>query len=204
MFYFLGSGLEPHPPSPSDGMPQDVPQSALAAIETHLLSAGQPFELEESEVCGQTLQVFKHRPRTLRDVLARSAAFGAAPYMVWADGRRYSFEDHLELVGALAERLQREFGIRPGQRVAILAANCPEWVLSFWAITSLGAVAVGLNAWWTADEILYGVGDCDPSEVTLRAHGPGARFDPDEAVGATPVFSVHACGEEILRGTGTR
>ena len=27
---------------------------------------------------------------------------------------------------------------------------------------SLGAVAVGLNGWWTADEVAYGVADCEP------------------------------------------
>ena len=49
-----------------------------------------------------------------------------------------------------------------GDRVAILAANCPEWLVTFWAVTSLGAVAVGLNGWWARDEILFGMEDCDP------------------------------------------
>jgi acyl-CoA synthetase (AMP-forming)/AMP-acid ligase II len=46
--------------------------------------------------------------------------------------------------------------------VAILAANCPEWMISFWAAASLGAIAVGLNGWWAGDEIRYGVADCEP------------------------------------------
>ena len=53
--------------------------------------------------------------------------------------------------------------MRPGDRVAILAANCPEWIQTFWATVSLGAICVGLNGWWVRDEILYGLADCEPA-----------------------------------------
>ena len=38
--------------------------------------------------------------------------------------------------------------------------NYPEWVIAFAAITSIGAVSVSLNAWWTADELDYALEDC--------------------------------------------
>ena len=145
-------------------MPADAtPTPDLAMIEAHLTGPGQPFELEQASILGQQVTNFKNRPRSLRDVLQRSTAFGQADYMVWQDGRRYTYAEHLDLVATLAANLQSIHEIKPGDRVAILAANCPEWVLTFWAITSLGAVAVGLNAWWTADEILYGIADCQPA-----------------------------------------
>ena len=59
--------------------------------------------------------------------------------------------------------LREEYGVEPGDRVAILAANCPEWIVTFWAAVSLGAIAVGLNGWWVGDEIRYGIADCDPT-----------------------------------------
>ena len=31
--------------------------------------------------------------------------------------------------------------------------NYPEWVISFAAVLSVGAVSVSLNAWWTEDEL---------------------------------------------------
>ena len=58
--------------------------------------------------------------------------------------------------------LRDRYGVRPGDRVAILAANSPEWIVTFWATVALDAIAVGLNAWWTADEILYALSDCEP------------------------------------------
>ncbi len=145
-------------------MPADAtPTPDLAAIEAHLTGPGQPFELEQTTILGHQVTAFKNRPRSLRDVLQRSSTFGNADYMVWQDGRRYTYAEHLDLVATLAANLASIHGIKPGDRVAILAANCPEWVLTFWAVTSLGAVAVGLNAWWTADEILYGIADCQPA-----------------------------------------
>ena len=40
--------------------------------------------------------------------------------------------------------------------------NYPEWVVGYWAITSIGAAVVGLNAWWTTPELAYGLQDSRP------------------------------------------
>ena len=40
--------------------------------------------------------------------------------------------------------------------------NYPEWVVGYWAITSLGAAVVGMNAWWTTPEMEYGLTDSRP------------------------------------------
>src|SRR5688572_31898633 len=34
-----------------------------------------------------------------------------------------------------------------------------SWCLAFWATVQQGAVLVGLNGWWTTDEIEYGLQD---------------------------------------------
>jgi acyl-CoA synthetase (AMP-forming)/AMP-acid ligase II len=47
-------------------------------------------------------------------------------------------------------------------RVAILGRNSIEWVVTFWATVSLGAIAVGLNAWWSKEELAFGIADCEP------------------------------------------
>ena len=46
-----------------------------------------------------------------------------------------------------------------GDRVAIAMRNYPEWIAAFVAITSVGAVAVPLNAWWVTDEIVFALDD---------------------------------------------
>lgn len=140
----------------------------LRAVEAQLLSPGSPFELAEEEVLGERVKVFANRARSLRDLLSRARAFADAEYMVFRDrdqDRRYTFAEHDKLVASAAKAFAERFGVVAGDRVAILAANCPEWVISFWATVSLGAICAGLNGWWTEDEIRYAVGHCEPKVV---------------------------------------
>ena len=41
-----------------------------------------------------------------------------------------------------------DYGVGKGDRVFIAMRNYPEWVISLFAITSIGAIAVPVNAWW--------------------------------------------------------
>ncbi len=135
---------------------------SLLEVEAQLQGPGSLFESCPEEVCGQTLNVFKGRMSSLRQVLEFSASHGDKEYILYED-RRISYAEHLQAVASVAKVLAEDYGVGKGDRVAILAANCPEWIVSFWAITSLGAVAVGLNGWWAHDEILFGIEDCEPA-----------------------------------------
>ena len=148
----------------------DVPEEGVvpeevARVEAALLAEGAPFEIVDVEVDGVMIRSFKNRIRTLRDLLVKSVDFGDNTYMLATDGvdeRRLSYAEHARLVASVATALRDRFDVQPGDRVAILGANCPEWVISFWAAISLGAVAVGLNGWSTGSEIRYFLDDCEP------------------------------------------
>jgi long-chain acyl-CoA synthetase len=131
------------------------------AILERLTAQGAPFELVPEPVLGETLPVFRRRPGSLRELLVQSEKYGDAEYLVFGE-RRLSFREHLAAVASLAGALSERFGIQKGDRVAILAANCPEWIITFWAVTSLGAITVAVNGWWTADEIEYALADSSP------------------------------------------
>jgi acyl-CoA synthetase (AMP-forming)/AMP-acid ligase II len=122
-----------------------------------LTAPGAPFEIVEQEVWGETEQVFLNRPPHLRHWLERSAEFGDRECWVFDDGRTVTYREHLRAVAAIAHGLRTRFGIGKGDRVGVLGANSLEWVLSFWATTSLGAVTCAMNGWWQADEIVYGL-----------------------------------------------
>ena len=158
--------------------------SRLAAIEAQLTAQGAPFELAENDVAGERVRVFANRARSLRDLLLRGREFADNEYMLFVDGereRRYTFGEHEALVARTAAMLADRYGVEPGDRVAILAANCPEWVISFWAAVSSGAICVGLNGWWTEDEIRYGVGHCEP-KVVIADRKRAARIRGDLGV----------------------
>jgi acyl-CoA synthetase (AMP-forming)/AMP-acid ligase II len=131
------------------------PLMTLEEAAARLTAPGAPFELTEEDVGGRRMQVFKQRPRSLRDLLGASAQFGDREYVHFDGGRTLTFRAHLAAVGSVAAALQETYGIGPGDRVAILAANRLEWLLTFWATVSLDAIAVAMNGWWQEDEIRY-------------------------------------------------
>ncbi|QYB01846.1 AMP-binding protein [Rhodococcus sp. USK10] len=69
-------------------------------------------------------------------------------------GRRWTYAGLRADVDALASALLEE-GIVPGDRVAIWAPNCPEWVLVQFAAAKVGAILVNLNPAYRAHELEY-------------------------------------------------
>ncbi|WP_370936038.1 class I adenylate-forming enzyme family protein [Amycolatopsis sp. cg13] len=133
-----------------------------------LTAPGGPCELRTETVLGVPMTVFAHRARSLGEVLAASARHGEREYLVTAD-RRITFAAHARQVASVACALREDYGIGKGDRVAIAAANSPEWVVAFWATVSLGAIAVGCNAWWSRRELEYALGHTRPSLVVADA-----------------------------------
>ncbi len=141
-----------------------------------LTGPGSPFELVEEDVLGETMRVFRNRPRSLRDVLVKSFEFGDRDSMVFSDGRRITFAETEQQVASVAAYLQREHGIGSGDRVAICGANSAGWILSFWACISLGAVTVAMNGWWTEVEMHHALDLSEPKLIlvdTKRAERMG-------------------------------
>jgi long-chain acyl-CoA synthetase len=157
----------------------------IQKLEAQLLGPGGMFEVVPGDVLGERMSVFKNRARSLRDFVAASARLGDAEHLVFSDGaaeRRVTFAEHARLVARMASILKERYNVERGDRVAILAANCPEWIIAFWATISLGAVAVGLNAWWTAPEVRFGIDDASPKLLIVdekrRARLEGVRGLP--------------------------
>ncbi|MFF0458196.1 class I adenylate-forming enzyme family protein [Nocardia africana] len=140
----------------------------IAAVMRELTGPGGRFELVEEEVLGARMPVLRHRRRAVAELLAASVAFGDRDYLVTED-RRLSYREHAAAAAGLAAALRQEFGVGRGDRVAILAANTVEWVITFWATQSLGAIAVGLNGWWVPREIEYGLALTEPAVVVVDA-----------------------------------
>ena len=131
-----------------------------------LTAPGAPFAWSVKEVNGIPVRVFDNAPDSLRDLFAATAAHGEADYLVFGDERLSYAEVHRQ-VRALAAWLADHGGVAPGDRVAIAMRNYPEWIITYWATVSMGAVVVGMNAWWTATEMAYGLEDSAPTVLVV-------------------------------------
>jgi long-chain acyl-CoA synthetase len=105
------------------------------------------------------MQVYAQRMRSLREILEAAAARGDESTFLSYGDREYGFRTFVREANGVARALAGGYGIGHGDRVAVLSQNNPEWCLAFWATVAQGAILVGLNGWWKADEILYGLED---------------------------------------------
>jgi long-chain acyl-CoA synthetase len=135
-------------------------QLTLDEATAQLIAPGQLFEVEEARVNGIDMTVWKNAPQTLRQILDMSQRHGDLEFLIYED-QRYTFREHYAIVATLAHRLTER--VAKGDRVAIAARNLPQWVMAFWASAAVGAIVTPLNAWWTKDELSYGLQDSGSS-----------------------------------------
>ena len=133
------------------------PPATRAEALAILTAPGQPYALETFEIGGYPRRVFVNAPPTLREMFA--AAVSDATFLVFGE-ERMTFAEVTRDAGRLASVLVSRFGVGKGDRVAFSMRNFPEWVISYQAATSIGAVAVAMNALWQSDELEYGLKDC--------------------------------------------
>jgi acyl-CoA synthetase (AMP-forming)/AMP-acid ligase II len=114
-------------------------------------------------VLGHDHLVFARRPRTLRQMLdAQAAATPGQPFLIGPRGQ-WTYGEALADIDAMAVLLAERYGVSPGDRVAIVAANHPEYAILMWATITLGAIVTSLNGWWTRPELEYGIGLARPA-----------------------------------------
>jgi long-chain acyl-CoA synthetase len=124
-----------------------------------LTAPGAPFEITVEPVVGHPVQVYKQRLRSMRELMAQNAPRADVEWLVQGD-RRFTYGEHDRLASVLASSLA-SLGVERGDRVALVSANVPEWVLTWWACAILGATLVPLNAWWKAEELEFGLSDSE-------------------------------------------
>ncbi|WP_030920065.1 class I adenylate-forming enzyme family protein [Streptosporangium amethystogenes] len=127
-------------------------------VQAQLTGPGQLFEMDEVPGHGGTVKTWKHAPRDFRALLETSRFHGDKIFLTYED-EHITYEEHFRRAATLARRLADEYGVAKGDRVAIAMRNYPEWVIAFSAALAIGAIAVPLNAWWTPQELEYGLSD---------------------------------------------
>jgi acyl-CoA synthetase (AMP-forming)/AMP-acid ligase II len=126
------------------------------------------------------------------------------------DEREYALAELNSLASGMATTLEHR-GVRPGDRVALMSSNRPEFVVALWAIWRLGAAAVLLSPAWRHTEVEHALALTRPSHAVgdhpvLAAVMPMLSLDepitaglrrfeaPDAASDALFVFSSGTTG----------
>ncbi|MFL2705787.1 MAG: class I adenylate-forming enzyme family protein [Gammaproteobacteria bacterium] len=114
------------------------------------------FELTEETVRGNKYNVFVSAPKNLHDYFQFATIHGEWDFLAYED-ESYSYQEVLAMAAGFAHALINDYGIKKGDSVAFSMRNYPEWMFSYMAVTSIGAIAVPLNSWWQGEELDYGI-----------------------------------------------
>ncbi len=107
-----------------------------------------------------------------------STAYREKPAVAFM-GAFINFGDVKKLVDRLATSLAK-LGVVKGDRVGIMLPNCPQYLISFFAIVRLGAIVVNVNPIYT------------PREIEMVARDSGMRAMIALDLLAPNIFSVRA------------
>lgn len=165
-------------------------------IRAQLTSQGAPFEVQQVTLSdGRSVAAYRNAFQNLAQVIDAGRVHGAAEFMVYGEDR-WTFDRFFAAADALASRLQKQCGIKPGDRVAIAMRNRPEWVVAFAAIALLGAVPVPLNSFGLSSELMANLEDTRPVMLICDADRH-ARISQAIAQTAIKVVVVDGEGGDI-------
>ena len=119
-----------------------------------LTAPGQPFAVETIDIGAHQYLNYTEMPANLGQYFLNMQRQGDKDFAVYLN-ERYTYGQAYQLSTAFAAALAGRYGVQKGDRVAILSRNNPQWMLAFVAVTSVGAVSVPMNAWWTTEELDY-------------------------------------------------
>jgi long-chain acyl-CoA synthetase len=136
----------------------DFPKLTIAQCNAAMTAPGARFEMEEAVINGISGRIYKNAPPTIRGVVLNSINWGEREFLVY-ENERVTFSAHYKAVAHLAKALRETFGVKKGDRVAVVARNYPQWPVGFFSPLVLGAIATPLNSWWTGEELEYGLSD---------------------------------------------
>lgn len=91
---------------------------------------------------------------TLDELFRRSVTTHAEAIALIFFGQEMRYNQLGRYVNSLATSL-KNLGLHQGDRVALLLPNCPQYVMSYYAILSIGAVVVPVNPLSTEPELLH-------------------------------------------------
>ena len=100
-------------------------------------------------------------PMNLASAFAESAKKNPTkPALYWGE-EEFTYQELWTQSLAVCERLQNEFGIQPGMRVALWLKNCPQFVPALFGVLETGAAVAPINNFLKPDEVNFILADAE-------------------------------------------
>ena len=163
-----------------------------------LTQPGQPFALDTVEIGGVSYRNYAPMPANLGAYFQVMLKHADKDFAVYLD-ERYTFAQGYQHAAEFATALVQRFAVGRGDRVAILSRNNPQWMMSFIGATSVGAVAVPMNGWWTTEELDYGFADSG-AKIVVADRARVERLLPIAAKHDLQIIAIDDCSDLDIPG----
>ena len=124
-----------------------------------VLDTDELFQTEDVEIRGTFYKAFNKVPANLKELLEYGKTVREWEEFIVYEKEKISYLDFCDQVSRVSSFLQKEVGIKKGDKVAIAMRNYPEYLTILMAVASIGGIVVFVNAWWTTEEMEYGFDD---------------------------------------------
>lgn len=124
---------------------------------------------------------------SIKAIIEKKAATDSDTVFLYETNKTYTWKKVDEASSYIASELVK-LGARKGSHIGICSKNCANWILTFFAVQKLGAVACLMNFSYTADEIkkVANLGD-----ITIFCYGDCAAVR-----GGTDAIDSFVAGED--------
>ena len=103
---------------------------------------------------------------TLLKVIEENASQNPDHMMIWFKGNTISYRQFAEYVDTLAKALAGT-GVKKGDRVALIMPNCPQIIISQFAVWKAGGITAQVNPLYSEDELIHALKDSGAETVIV-------------------------------------
>jgi fatty-acyl-CoA synthase len=133
----------------------------------------------------------------LSDLIVRNADFTPDKIALRFSGRSLTYADFAARMAATARALKSQLGIGRGDRVAILAANHPDYLVLLYACARLGAMLVPLNWRLAVPEQMFILTDASVKALVVEEAFAEVVAPLEAALPQTQVVGLDCTREDV-------
>ncbi len=130
---------------------------------------------------GRVELAYANRPKNLEEMLSNTVSKYGDKEALITENERITYKQFASAVENMASALYHKYGVRKGDRIALLLSNGTEIVVSFFALAKIGAITVTLNTRLKGEELAFQINDSDATilitELELYERLAGVRSE---------------------------
>jgi fatty-acyl-CoA synthase len=123
-----------------------------------------------------TQEWYERTNKQFGDILDETASKQPEAEFIIHKNQKITYSEFQQLVNRMARGLI-EIGVGKGERVALWMTNCPEWMVSQYAIYKIGAALLPINTRFVRDEVAYSLAQSETSTLILKDSFLGEKID---------------------------